>query len=99
MTRDHSGCAHRHCREQRIVTPRTLLTAIGATAIGFAVVITSIARSDAGPAPAAQTTMSIRAEAARTVALVPLDAVSVGSPHIASGLRSGAWNEDCKIAL
>jgi hypothetical protein len=75
------------------------LTAIAATAIGFAVVITSVAQSDAGPTPAKQATTSVRADAARTVAFVPLDAVPVGSPRIASGHRTGAWNADCEIAL
>jgi hypothetical protein len=81
------------------MTPRTLLTTIGATAIGFAVVITSVAQSDAGPTPAEQTTMSVRAEAARTVALVPLDAVPVGSPRFSSVHGPGAWTEDCEMAL
>ena len=81
------------------MTPRALLTAIGATAVGFAVVITSVAQSDAGPTPAKQATTSVRVDAACTVAFVPLDAVPVGAPRIASRHRTGSWNEDCENAL
>jgi hypothetical protein len=83
--------------EENTMTPRALLTAIGATAIGFALIIGSVAAIERaeemplqGSARAAMT-LTMEAAGAESGDAVVSDAAGTA--------RLAAWNDTCVIAL
>jgi hypothetical protein len=78
------------------MTPRALLTVIGATAIGFAIAIGSVAGFAAGTPTSSRTTDTNQSVRVMTLADSGVDSAEWGTP--ASTMRTMSRDADCLVA-